>query len=782
MSPARRRTALILLMGTAVLTQDPAMAATAPNPVVAISSSDTQAQIIAKAATVTPTARQLTWQREELTGFAHFGPNTYTGRDLGLGTEDPDLIQPAGLNTDQWIQTFKDAGFEKVILTTKHHDGMLMFPSAYSSYGVASSSWLGGKGDIVKSFTDSAHKLGVKVGLYLSPADLHEYQPGGRFGNGSAAVTSTIPSNPTSGPTFTFSADDYNRYYLNTLYELLTRYGAVDEVWFDGYDPTGGKQPYNYHDWFQLVRTLQPNAVVFNGPDIRWVGNESGVARTSEWSVIPNDNTPDVDGLRSPTYGETADDIAGDSKLTTASTYLAWYPGECDAKLGPSWFWHPNQTPKSLDALTTMYYTSVGRNCPLLLNIGPDQSGVIDTANATRLADFGAKLRSMFATDLAAGASAANDTGTSNTAGNDPANALDADDSTAWQPTTTTGGLVLDLGARRSFNTVLLQENIQVGQRVSGFAVDAWTGSAWQQVGSATTIGYKRLLQLGSPVTTSKLRLRITASRALPPAIATIRLYDDGSAANLALNRPATQSSTSNSAPASRAVDGNTDGDFFAGSVTHTNVDTNAWWQVDLGASKPIGAVAIWNRADCCASWLTDYWLFVSDSPFDTVLSPSQQAMRPGVWSNHQTGQAGRPTKLTVGRAGRYVMVQLDGTNNLSLAEAEVLSPADDFSLAAGQPMTAVPAGQSTTSTVTTAVTKGSAQTITLSATGLPAGTTASFNPATVTAGGTSTLTLRTSSSTRVGDSIVNVIGTTPEVSHNAQITLSVVSGGSAAP
>jgi alpha-L-fucosidase len=502
-------------------------AAAEPNQVVPISPADSGAQIIAKAATVTPSARQLAWQREELIGFVHFGPNTYTNSELGTGTEDPDILQPTNLDTDQWLTTFKNAGFKKVILVAKHHDGMLMFPSAYSDHGVAHSSWQNGEGDIVRSFTDSARRLGLKVGVYLSPSDLHEYtRPGGTFGNGSPKTTTTIPTAGSGGgPTFTVQADDYNRYYLNTLYEVLTRYGKLDELWFDGADPTGGKQPYNFTDWFRMVRTLQPSAVMFNGPDIRWVGNEDGWARASEWSVVPQKGTPDPDGERHSTFGETADNIAGDDKLTTESDYLAWHPAECDARLQPGWFWHPGQSPKSSAALRKMYFESVGRNCQFLLNIAPDTSGRFPAAEVSRMTEFGRTIRSLFATNLATRARAANDSGTTNTAGNNPADVLDGNDSTAWQPTTTNGGLVLDLRSPKRVNTVLVQENIQVGQRVSGFAVDAWNGTAWQQVAAATTIGYKRLLQLGTPVTTQKVRLRITGARALPPAIATVALY-----------------------------------------------------------------------------------------------------------------------------------------------------------------------------------------------------------------------------------------------------------------
>ncbi|WP_263170990.1 alpha-L-fucosidase [Streptomyces sp. SCSIO ZS0520] len=496
--------------------------------VVPVSPTDTRGQLLEKAAELTPSARQLAWQREELTGFVHFGPNTWSGRDTGLGTEDPDLLQPSELDTDQWVSTFKKAGFKKIILTAKHHDGMLLFPSAYSSYGVAASSWQSGKGDIVKSFTDSARKYGIKVGLYLSPADLHENQPGGSFGNGSPKKTSRIPTEGGSGRSFTFQADDYNRYYMNTLYELLTEYGKVSEVWFDGFDPTGGKQDYNFPDWFEIVRTLQPGASVFGGPDLRWVGNEDGYARASEWSVVPSKGGADPDGQREPTFGFTGDDIAGEDRLTTDSDHLAWFPAECDARLQPTWFAHPGQRPKSLAALEDMYFGSVGRNCQLLLNVGPGQDGRFAPSEVRRLTEFGDRIREIFDENLAEGARAADAEGTGHTRGNTPARVLDADDSTAWQPTAKNGALTLDLRGPRRFDTVLLQESLRVGQRVSAFAVDTWNGEEWRQAATATTIGYKRLLRLDAPVTAEKVRLRLLDSRAKPAAIATLALYDSG--------------------------------------------------------------------------------------------------------------------------------------------------------------------------------------------------------------------------------------------------------------
>ncbi|MFC7385358.1 alpha-L-fucosidase, partial [Sphaerisporangium rhizosphaerae] len=268
----------------------PAFAATVQ--VASVASSDSPATIIAKAADIVPSSRQMAWQRLEQYNFIHFGINTFTGREWGTGTENPNSFQPSSLNTDQWAASIKSAGFKGAILTAKHHDGFLLFPSKYSSFGVASSSWSSGRGDVVKNFTDSMHKYGLKVGLYVSPADLHENQSGGKFANGSRSRQVTIPSDSSSvvnGVTFTFTSDDYNTYFENTLYELMTRYGTIDELWWDGANPTGRNQPYNFSDWAAMARRLQPNAVMENdgGPDVRWVGNENGYARTSEWSVVP---------------------------------------------------------------------------------------------------------------------------------------------------------------------------------------------------------------------------------------------------------------------------------------------------------------------------------------------------------------------------------------------------------------------------------------------------------------------------------------------------------------
>ncbi|GLZ28584.1 hypothetical protein Lesp02_07740 [Lentzea sp. NBRC 105346] len=518
----------------------PVAGAAAGASVVAIDSDDTDAQVLEKAGSVVPSERQRTWQRMELTAFHHFGPNTFTDREWGTGTEDPDVFNPEDLDTDQWMRTLRDTGFKQAILTVKHHDGFLLYPTRYSTHSVKYSSWQDGGGDVVRSFVDSARRHGLKVGFYLSPADLHEAQPGGRFGNNSKPVETEIPEvgldgTRPDGPRFTVTANDYNRFYLNTMYELLTEYGHIDEVWWDGADAVGGsKEKFVYPDWIRLVRTLQPDAVIFQdgGPDVRWVGNESGVARTREHSVLPFNGEADgaEDRLTKPDDNGAAD--LGSNALITQRRpdgsrrwdYLKWLPAECDTPIGGGWFWHPGQDPKSLGELQSIYYASVGRNCQLLLNIAPDRRGKLPDADVQRLTELAQWRHDVFGTDFARGARA---TATTSTPGNPPARAVDGDDTTSWQPTGRTGTLTLDLRRERTVGAIGLQENLGVGQRVTGFAVDAWNGSAWQQVATGTTIGYKRLLKLSPSVTTTRLRLRVTASRALP-AIASFSVHAPG--------------------------------------------------------------------------------------------------------------------------------------------------------------------------------------------------------------------------------------------------------------
>ncbi len=516
-------------------------ASASPAGVSAVAPADSPATIIANAAKLVPSPRQLAWQRLELMTFIHLGVNTFDGREWGTGTENPNIFRPTGLNTDQWAATLRDAGFKEAILTAKHHDGFLLFPSKYSTFGVASdTAWMNGQGDVVRSFADSMHRYGLKVGIYLSPADLHESQPGGRFANGSPSRAVTIPSDPSevvNGITFHFNSDDYNAYYENTLYEVLSRYGSVDEVWWDGANPTGRNQPGNFSDWISIVRALQPNASIENdgGPDIRWAGNEDAAARQTEWSVVPytGDAVTAANTLLTVPGGNGAADLGSDALLsrrtsdgTSAWNLLRWSPGECNGTLSANhnWFWQPGDTWRTGTDLENMYYGSVGRNCNFLLDVPPNRQGVFDQSAVAALSQLHSSLAATFGSNLADGASAADDGGSANRSGHPPNLALDGNLDTSWQLDSATGALVLTLPAARTFDVISVQEDLNVGQRVESYAVDAWNGSSWSPIAADTTVGQKKLIRLNTATTTSRIRLRVTGSRGAP-AIAEVGLF-----------------------------------------------------------------------------------------------------------------------------------------------------------------------------------------------------------------------------------------------------------------
>jgi alpha-L-fucosidase len=279
-----------------------------------ISSGDSYAVILEKAAKVLPRANQTDWMRLERTFFLHFGLNTFNEVEWGSGHEDPSIFNPTELNANQWLGAVTNFGGKMIVLVCKHHDGFCYWPTRYTRHSVAASPWLNGNGDEVREVADAAKTHGVKLGIYLSPADLFQLRtnpnnPGGYYGDGSSDVLSVIPTDPASfksdpskgrAPTpgfgsYSYKVDDYNRYFLNQLYELLTQYGPIEEVWFDGANPDSSVQEtYDYNAWYDLICHLQPNTVIMGkGPDARWVGNEGGVGRTTEWSVIPLPTSPD---------------------------------------------------------------------------------------------------------------------------------------------------------------------------------------------------------------------------------------------------------------------------------------------------------------------------------------------------------------------------------------------------------------------------------------------------------------------------------------------------------
>jgi alpha-L-fucosidase len=447
----------------------------------------------------TPTPQQLAWQRMELAIFVHFGVNTFTDREWGDGKEDPRIFAPTRLDARQWARAAKAGGFKMMILTAKHHDGFCLWPSDLTEHSVKSSPWRDGKGDVVREFVDACRAEGLLVGLYLSPWDRHE---------------------PTYG-----DSPRYNDFYVGQLTELLTRYGPVAEMWFDGANgegPNGKRQEYDWPRFHRTVKSLQPDALIFSdaGPDIRWIGNERGIAGDPNWCT--------VDPAKVPVPG-----IAGSPEVVRALQHgdpdgTVWRPGEADVSIRPGWFWHPAQDDRvrTTDNLIDLYFLSVGRNANLLLNVPPTTEGLFHPTDVRRLEEFGERLKELFATDLAAEARASASAADGRARRAD--RVVDGDPDTFWSPPegTTTGWLELDLRRPTEFDVVCLQEAIAHGQSIERYRVEGWNGREWTVLSRGTTIGHKKLDRTG-PVTASRVRL-VIESALDTPRISRIALYRTG--------------------------------------------------------------------------------------------------------------------------------------------------------------------------------------------------------------------------------------------------------------
>ncbi len=489
-------------------------------------------EIVTKAVDVKPSPRQLAWQELEFICFVHFGVNTFTGREWGTGTEDPKIFNPEKLDTNQWCRMARDAGMKQVILTAKHHDGFCLWQTRYTTHSVASSTWRGGKGDVLRDLVASCKKYGLKVGVYLSPADLYQIEsPDGLYGNLSEYSQRTIPRPVPGRPirdkrTFKYLVDDYNEYFLNQLFELLTEYGPIHEVWFDGAHPKRkGDQKYTYAQWYAMIRELAPEAVIFGkGPDVRWCGNEAGATRDTEWSVIPI--SAPADQFDWPDM--TAKDLGSLDKLQEAlgkGGYLHWYPAETDTSIRQGWFWRDEeQRLKTTEQILDIWFRSVGGNTVLLLNVPPNRDGLFAERDCKVLTEVGQVLRETFKTNLAAGAKAT--ASATRGPGSEADRVLDGDMTTCWMPPdgTTQAELTITLAGEKTFDVVVFQEQIRdYGQRIAQFAIDAQVSGQWQQIAEGQTIGYKRICRTAE-ITTSKVRIRILDSR-FCPTISTFALF-----------------------------------------------------------------------------------------------------------------------------------------------------------------------------------------------------------------------------------------------------------------
>lgn len=438
---------------------------------VAFPATATAAEKLDMASRLVPTPQQLEWQAMELTAFLHFGVNTFTGREWGDGTEDPNIFNPTALDCEQWVRTLKDAGFKMALITAKHHDGFCLWPTKTTRHSVASSPWKDGKGDVVRELRDACKKYGIKFGVYLSPWDRN------------ADCYGDSPA--------------YNRFFIEQLTELLTNYGEVHEVWFDGANgegPNGKKQIYDWDAILRTIRRLQPKAVTaIMGDDVRWVGNEKGIGRETEWSATAL--TPGIyprSGEQNKAlgiYGKAKD--LGGRDIVARATELFWYPSEVDVSIRPGWFYHADQDNqvKSLSHLADIYFKSVGYNSVLLLNIPPDLRGRIHESDVQRLKEFSGYLKKTFARNYV----------------------LKGDE--AWQGTSGTAR-EYDVQKGALVNAFMIQEDISKGQRIESFLVEAYKDGAWIHLSEGTTVGYKRLVRF-SDTRPERIRVTIRSARGI---------------------------------------------------------------------------------------------------------------------------------------------------------------------------------------------------------------------------------------------------------------------------
>lgn len=460
--------------------------------------------LISKVAQISPSDRQVAWQEMEFYSFIHFTVNTYTDKEWGDGSEDPAIFNPKDFNADQWVEVCKSAGMRGLILTCKHHDGFCLWPSKYTDHSVINSPWKNGEGDIVKEVSDACRRGGLKFGVYLSPWDRHEKTYG--------------------------DSEVYNEYFKNQLTELLTNYGDIFAVWFDGAcgeGPNGKRQVYDWDSYYEIIRRLQPNAVIsVCGPDVRWCGNEAGHCRKSEWSVVPysllniekiQEKSQKVDDGEFSRKITSRDEDLGSRSAINGVNELVWYPAEVNTSVRPGWFYHSSEDNRlrTVDELLEIYYGSVGGNACFLLNLPPDKRGRIHEKDAALMKKFGDRLREIFGNDLAEGAKAsASETMDSI---HNVQNIFDGSKDTCWCPKegTEQAFIEIDLGEAKTFDRIVLMEYIKLGQRVEEFVLEYKKGDAWNEFYFGTTIGYKRICCFDK-ITAQYIRVNITKSRWYP--------------------------------------------------------------------------------------------------------------------------------------------------------------------------------------------------------------------------------------------------------------------------
>lgn len=431
-------------------------------------------------ANVRPSARQLRWQALEFYGFVHFGMNTVTDREWGLGHEDPALFDPPDVDAESWVAALASAGMRGVVLTAKHHDGFCLWPSAHTDHSVAASPWRGGRGDLVAEVSQACAAAGLAFGVYLSPWDRTD----ARYGSGR----------------------DYDDYFVAQLTELLTGYGDVFCVWLDGANgegPDGRRQLYDWDRYVRVVRALQPEAVVsVCGPDVRWCGNEAGHTRRDEWSVVPHE-LRDAEGTASRSQqaddGEFSRRVRSDEEDLGSRTALAgyagecvWYPAEVNTSVRPGWFHHPAEDDRVRPAaeLFDLWRAAVGGNSCFLLNVPPAASGRIAAPDVAALAGLGDLVRRHVEGDRAAEADVADAAGPVDVAG------APVEGRSPWSPDGDRPRLVMRFPSAFPVRSVDLWEDIARGQRIERFSVVLFRAGEVVWRGGAGVVGHLRILDV----------------------------------------------------------------------------------------------------------------------------------------------------------------------------------------------------------------------------------------------------------------------------------------------
>ncbi|WP_291125900.1 discoidin domain-containing protein [Flavobacterium sp. UBA6031] len=467
-----------------------------------LSTSVGTAQVKAPAACgPTPSENQMRVQEMEAYAFVHFSLNTYTDQSWGFGNEDVKLFNPLKADCRQWARVCKESGMKGIIITAKHHCGFCLWPSKYTEYSVKNAPWKNGKGDMVREMADACKEYGLKLGIYLSPWDRNSAD---------------------------YGKPEYITYFRNQLTELLTNYGPIFEVWFDG--ANGGSGYYGganetrkidaktYYDWkktYALIHKLQPNCVIWNDGgergDLRWVGTEDGYVGETNWSLL-----------------NATGDVPWNNLHFGVENGNAWVMAEVNTSIRPEWFYHPSEDTKvkTVPQLMDYYYNSIGRNGTMLLNFPIMPNGLIHPTDSTTGIEFAKAVKESFAINLALNKKATSSNVSGNSEKYGAAMAVDGKKNTYWatDDNTKTASLTIDLGKPTLFNRFMAQEYIRLGQRVKAFTVEAFVDGNWKEIAKATTIGYKRILRFPA-VKATQVRFNITDSKC-NPVISNIGIYD----------------------------------------------------------------------------------------------------------------------------------------------------------------------------------------------------------------------------------------------------------------